>query len=384
MKFKKSVSVSIDELTVVLMPAEKLDCMEWLDKAETMIQTFIDNSRLETLYGKMVNTDRGIQRGYTHGITVTDKPFYLCISWHEDFSNMGICCRFSAQAWATYQTDFSKRYDTDMNVATFLRMVQSDGYITRLSRIDFVADYKNYHRSVEPDIIYRGLKDGTLKIKDYKNRNMIKTKTALDKDGVYSTIYLGSRKANTRCFCRIYDKRLEQIQTNGFRYDEAIQCKSWIRQEVVFKGTYAHQITDELINSVHTPYDLQAFIAKMISDKFRFYETDTLQHTKYTRALLNIVGNNNFIFLGNTSPRDNDLKRSINHIMKGSGLYPTLYKTLCVWGEGADKELIQYLLNEYEKFYIDEAKKNKEINMWLRKHQTTLNQYTLQDYLHLQ
>jgi len=381
MNIKTSVSVGIDECTIVLMPTEKLDCLEWLDKAETMIQSFIEKSRLEVLYDKMVLTDRGIQKGYTNGLTVENKPWYLCISWHEDFSNMGVCIRYSAYAWATYQTDFETRFDTKMDIATFLRMIQSGEYITRLSRIDFVADYKNFHRSVNPDVIYRGLKDNSIGIKDYKNRNMIRSKTALDKDGVYATIYLGSRKSNTRCFSRIYDKRLEQIQTKGFRYDEAISCKSWIRQEVVFKSTYAHQLTDELLTNIHTPYDLQTFIAQKITEKYRFYDKETLQFMKYTRALLAIVGNNQFNFLRSEKPQDNDLKRSINYIKKGSGLFPTLFKALSVWGDGADEELLKYLFEEYEKFYIDEALENKEILTWLRKHSSTLKQYTLQEYL---
>ena len=380
MNTKTSVSVGIDECTIVLMPTKKLDCFEWLDKVESIVQTFIDKSRLEVLYDKMALTYSGIQKGYTNGLIIQDKPWYLCISWHEDFPNMGVCVRYSAYAWATYQTDFETRFDIPMNVITFLSMIQSEEYITRLSRIDFVADYKNFHWSVNPDAIYRGLIDSSIGIKDYKNRSMIRSKTALDKDGVYSTIYLGSRKSNTRCFSRIYDKKLEQIQTKGFRYDEAIRCKSWIRQEVVFKGTYAHQITNELLDNIHTPYELQAFIAQKITEKYRFYDKETLQFMKYTRALFSIVGNNQFNFLRSEKPQDNDLKSSINYLKNGSGLFPTLFKTLYIWGDGADEELLKHLFEEYEKFYKDEALKNKDLVTWLRKYTSTLRKHKFQEY----
>ncbi|MBC3796411.1 replication initiation factor domain-containing protein [Acetobacterium tundrae] len=380
MNSKTSITVGIDEFTVVLMPKKKLDCLEWLDKCKIIIQTFIEKSRLEELYDEMVQTEKGIQKGYTNGLIIENKPWYLCISWHEDFSNMGVCIRFSAYAWASFQTDFEIRFDVKMDIITFIRMLQSDEYITRLSRIDFVADYKNFHLSVNPDDIYRGLKNDSIGIKDYKNRNMIRSKTALDIDGLYSTIYLGSRKSNTRCFSRIYNKRLEILQTKNFRYEEAINCKRWIRQEVVFKNIYAHQITSELLKNINTPYELQAFIAQKITEKYSFYDKDTNQFMKYTRALLAIVGNNQFNFLRSEKPKDNDLKRSINYLINGSGLFSTLFKSLSVWGDGADVELLIYLFEEYQNYYIEEAQNNKEILTWLRKHASTLRQYKLQEY----
>ena len=142
---------------------------------------------------------------------------------------MGICVKFSAHAWADYQNTFSDIYGTDMNIVEFLRIVQSDKYTARLSRIDMTADYFNFHKSFQPDTLYKGLTNGTVGVKDYKNRSMQKTKSALNKNGVTSTIYLGLRKSNTRHFSRIYDKRLEQIEKKGFRYDEAMKCKRWIR-----------------------------------------------------------------------------------------------------------------------------------------------------------
>lgn len=143
-KMKEELSVSIDEITLMLFPTKENSILDWDENRKEMIQIFLGNSKLEELYGETVQADKSQQQGYTYSLIFPDKPFHFCISWHEIFGNMGICVHFSALAWATYQTDFFGKYNEKTNVADFLRMVQSESYVTRLSRIDFVADYKNF------------------------------------------------------------------------------------------------------------------------------------------------------------------------------------------------------------------------------------------------
>ncbi len=444
MKYKSVVKVGIDEFTLVLMAKDKIDFMIWEQKAETMLKEFLDLAKLEDMFGELVMADYGdmfgelvmadygIQKGYTDGLTFDNRPWHFSISWHEYLQNMGICIKFSAHAWAVYQTTYFEKYGEEMNITIFLRNVQSDNYLARLSRIDFTADYfnfhkSNFHKSFNPDTLSRGLNNGTIAIKDYKNRSMLKNIQSVEKNGVISTLYLGSKKSNTRCFARIYDKRLEQIDTKGIRYDEALKCKSWIRQEVVFKGTYSkksntrcfariydkrleqidtkgirydealkckswirqevvfkgtysHQITEDLLN-ITTQIELQQYIAQKITEKYRFYDTTTKNEMKYTRALLYIMNNAEFNHLSSVQVKDNDYMRSLKYLMNGSGLYPTLYKALEVWGEGADKEVVKYLFDNYEKFYISEAHKKKDLRSWIKKHRADLRQQTLKDYL---
>ena len=45
-------------------------------------------------------------------------------------------------------------------------------------------------------------------------------------------------------------KRKEQLCNNGFRMKEATKCKDWTRFEVSYRGDYAHQITDQIIDSI--------------------------------------------------------------------------------------------------------------------------------------
>lgn len=377
---EEELSVSIDEITLMLFSTKENSISDWDKNRKGMIRIFLDTSKLEELYGEPIQADKNPQQGYTYSLEFPDKPFQFNISWHEIFSNMGVCVHFSALAWATYQTDFSRKYNERTNVADFLRMVQSESYVTRLSRIDCVADYRNFPPAVNPDVICRGLTEGRLTVRDCENLNRIRTKEGLNKEGEYHTVYLGSRKSHSRCFCRIYDKKIEQIQGMKPYYQEAVGCKSWIRHEVVFRQIYAQQITGELLENVHTEYELQSFIAQKITEKFRFYEEGSSEPTEYTKALLELIGNQQFSHLRNPSPRDNDLKSSIKYLRNGSGLYPVLYKISYIWGNDAVKKFLELLYAEYEGKYKKEASKKKDIFLWLKKHQDNLKNEKLEDY----
>ena len=136
-----------------------------------------------------------------------------------------------------------------------------------------------------------------------------------------------------------------------------------------------------LLLNITTQIELQQYIAQKITEKYRFYDTTTKNEMKYTRALLYIMNNAEFNHLSSVQVKDNDYMRSLKYLMNGSGLYPTLYKALEVWGEGADKEVVKYLFDNYEKFYISEAHKKKDLRSWIKKHRADLRQQTLKDYL---
>ena len=88
---KKELSVSIDEITLVLLLAKESSTLDWNKNRKNMIQIFLDKSKLGELYGKIVQADKCLQPGYTYSQIFPDKPFHFCISWHETFDNMGIC-----------------------------------------------------------------------------------------------------------------------------------------------------------------------------------------------------------------------------------------------------------------------------------------------------
>ena len=387
-----SLTVGIDEFTLVLQPVEKAKITEWPEVAEEMISTFLIKSRLSDLYGPMEPAAK-MQAGYTSGLTYSDRPWYLTISWNEDMPTMGICVRYSAHAYAVFKQEYMQRFQVEVNIAAFLRMVQDSIYTTRLSRIDLTADYFDYedellpNRQLSPDLIYERLKDGSCAVRNWKGRQSVRNMSAIDKDGAYETFYIGARVGKSNGFLRVYDKKREQVQSMGHRYDEAIQYKSWVRFEASFLHDSAHQLTEQLLSGSMSRQDLQRWIAKHISDRYRFVDTSTNEVTAFTDDLIGISVGTNAAALIAPSPRDNTFRQSLEHLRVGSGLYPVLYKAFGMWGDGADRQLIEYLYDDYVydfKIRLLKGKdeyKLREMRLWLQKHGAETAKYPLESYL---
>lgn len=387
------LTVGVDEFTLILQPTNKVIVIDWPDTMNEMIDVFVAKSRLMDLFGEMAFAEK-VPAGYTNGVTFACRPWYLVISWHDDFPSMGICVRFSAHAYASYKEEFKKQFQIDVNIATFLQMVQQDDvYTTRLSRIDLTADYYNYtdeilpNRPFSPDLIYERLKDGTYLVKNWKDHQSVRNMTAIDKDGAYETFYIGSRRGKSNGFLRCYNKKQEQIQSMGYRYDEALQHESWVRFEACFLHDYAHQMTEQLLRGTMITQNLQQWIAKHISDRYRFIDSTTGEAAAFTDDLIGIAVGTNAAALIATSPRDNTLRQSIEHLRSGSGLYPTMYKAYSIWGDGADRQLIEYLYDDYiYDFKLrlltgKEEYKMREMRLWLQKHGAETAKYPLESYL---
>ena len=286
--------------------------------------------------------------------------------------------------YAAYCQDYEKKYQTKMNIVEFLKMVASDIYTMRLSRIDLTADSKDYpnprdpNGQLAPDTLYRQLLNCNYVIKNYKDRKTIRTFSALNKGGAFETFYAGSRKSKTDGYLRCYDKKQEQIATYGFQYDEAVQCKSWVRFEAVFKGTYAHQITEQL-QQICTEDELIQLIAKHISDRYRFFDIATGDALEITDDLVGIALGSAVGALSCPSNRDNIIQQSIQYLKKNSGLFAIFYKVETVWGSAGAWKLFQYLREVYQKEYKPTADEKPEFKTWHKKHYAELRRQRLED-----
>lgn len=237
------LSVGVDEFTLVLRSTVTGDIMGWLVEVDKMIEEFVRLSHIEELFGKLESATGKMQAGYTNGLTISDRPWHFMICWHEDMPKMGLCIKFSARAYAVYRQEFECKYHEKINVSAFLKMVQSDIYFMRLSRIDLTADYKDYPSPRDskalllPNDIYEQLKRNNYIIRNHREKNTIRTISALDKNGAYETFYAGSRKGKTDGFLRCYDKRQEQIDTIGYRVSAKPAVISPSFLQILFSNT---------------------------------------------------------------------------------------------------------------------------------------------------
>lgn len=365
---EKALSIGIDELTLVLSAdKEGIERLEdWQPKAESMVAEFARLANLEDIFGAQKGLEGKCPQGYSVAYQYGDNPFYFAVAYHPLHPQMGVVVKYSAYSWSAYCKN------GDMDIKRFLRSVQSGSYNTRLSRIDFTADYQNWPISV--DGIYQSLIKNRLEIQDYKGRRNQSAVSALEVDGIASTFYVGSKKAGTRLFLRVYDKKKEQIATRGFRCREAAGTLSWVRFEAVFKGCYAHQLTDIIMESGEE--NLKGLIADKIAEKFRFYDLENGKYADFSAALFENA-ERQFQHLRLESPRDNDFIGSLLHLANGSGLFPALYKCDKVWGNGTSTALLRHLHG----IYADEYAPNDDVLLWLKKHKGTLEGQTFQETL---
>lgn len=277
-KFEKKVLVGIDESTVVLIPtmiyADGL--VGWEKKAESVIKEFSQLANLESIFGKQKVLEGTPPQGYTTAYQYGDYPFYFAVAYHPSCPKMGVVVKFSAHSWAVY----CQRAET--NIKRFLDSVQSNLYRIRLSRVDFTVDYQNWDMSVND--IYQRLKKKQLEIHNHKGEVNHSEINAQETDGKASTFYVGSRKTGTRVFLRAYDKKKEQLEKKGFRSNEALNTKSWVRFEVVYKNAYAHQLTDIIMSTDEEK--LADLIADKVAEKYRFYDLESKEYTDFTTVLL--------------------------------------------------------------------------------------------------
>lgn len=374
------INVDVDEFTLVLQVNkeyfnENSDIREWPSIAKEALNTFIKNINLKNMFGGELPIEV-CPKGYTHGFKYGQHSYYFAMAYHDSMPNMGIICKFSAHAWHAYREIYEGKYDDVINIYQFLHEASDSMYSLRLSRIDFYADYINYDLTVHN--LYSDLtkEPQSIVLKDKNGRSNYTQLSALEKNLQVQTFYVGSKLGNSNSMLRVYDKKLEQSERFGFRLDEAKSYDTWVRFEVVFKNTFAHQLTDILREKINNDEDLQSLIAGKILEKFTLYEINTSE-VFYLSKDLNKVKNNDFVALKSPSTKDNDLNKSINYLTTLSGLNTTVYKIEQIWGEDTISDFFDYLLDNYKKTYNP----NDNVLSWLRKHESEMKKYDFKQYL---
>lgn len=366
----KKMLLGIDEITIMLFCDKTLlkGMRDWETKAESMIDVFSKKAKLEDVFGEKKELVDYKPAGYTVAYQYGYNPFYFAIAYHPNCPNMGVVVKYSAHSWSEYCNK------TQTSIKRFLHTIDSKYYNFRLSRIDFAVDYQDWDISVND--IYHKLINKQLNIKNWKGENNYSTIKAVEENGVASTFYVGSKNKGTRMFMRVYDKKKEQIDNKGYRFYEALVTKSWVRFEASFKSEYAHQLTNIILNTDEK--NLLDLIADKITEKYRFYDNSTKKYTDFTNALLE-KANIESTYLKISNTRDNDLIKSILHIVKSSGLFSTMYKCDEIWGNEESKSLLDMLYKIYNVKY----EPNEDVLLWIKKHKDAIKSQSIKDDLEL-
>lgn len=342
------LEIGVDEITLVSQLAKNrksvLAVRDWDSVAEELIGVFEKKADFLSVFGDKEQEEKAPE-GYKIAYKYGSHPFYFCVAYHPYYPDMGIIVKFSAQALDYYVEA------TGLEVYRFMQKVVYPDYTIRLSRIDLTADYIDENINITG--IYQNLMDSRIGVfREYMSKKTGKLEykrvamkySGLLKEQDVPTIYIGSMQSDSRL--RIYDKKREQIEKKGTKFDKAVGCKNWIRFEGVFRHEYAHQLSEQLLK-ISSINDYLNLIASTLVQKFRFMTVDANGaadvETDYTQMLLNAINNNSFQ-LKAPSTRNYDLARNINYIFTGSGIMNTLYKVEEIWGAEAADYLLEYIV----------------------------------------
>lgn len=370
------LQLGVDEITVVLQLdsavkqfyADNGEEFLWSEVAEGMIASFLQRSDFINVFGAQ-NTENRPPQGYTTAYRYGEHSFYLAIAYHALMMNMGVVIKFSAQALDYYCQK------TDTRVYQFLRKIQCPIYTVRLSRIDLTADYID--EGINVTDIYNDLMHNRIglfrQLVSKKTGEIIYRRKPIKYEGYIKateipTIYVGAVQSKSRL--RIYDKKREQIERMGTKYDIARKCHDWVRFEAVFREEYAHQLTEFLMD-VGNDAEFLNLIAYTIVQKysFQYVENGVADcETEYTQLIMDCIINDTAV-LKTLSSRNNDLLRSIKYMLDGSGVVTTLYKIKRIWdaddaGEGAVNAFLELL-----KECVNEYMPNDDCTNWLNKNE---------------
>ncbi|MCY7621374.1 MULTISPECIES: hypothetical protein [Bacillus] len=142
----------------------------------------------------------------------------------------------------------------------------------------------------------------------------------------------------------------------------AKEVNDWTRVEAEFSGEYAHQLTDA-IKECGTDGQLKNVIVSSLIDRYMLFYVNSNRPHKMTRLMLELLDDKEFHF-ESPSPRNNLLEQSIDHLIKGSGLLPTLWKAQQIWGDNTSRELMDYLYGRFEEEFIP----NDDHVSWINKY----------------
>jgi len=355
------LDVKVDEFTLVLHPVKRPQFIEdWEHIALNIIEKTLVLTNIETVLGYLVESDTSIPAGYSQGL-VTDKPYHFAIAFHQDYIQMGVCLKFSAYAWSEYQKLYYEIFDKSINIHQFLQKLETYTKInSRLSRIDIAIDFIN--ENLDVDFIYNKIVREKHIVRNASGRKNNSNISAITKNNITNTFYIGARVKNYRVLLRIYDKKKEQIETYGVEYNKALQYDNWVRFEAVFKSKYAHLLTKHLLE-IKNDLELKNLLVSAVIDRYQFHYVKSNNLTDYSKKINSLLYQKNFNF-SIPSPRNNLLDRSISHLLNGAGLFSTLWKVQEIWDEDTAQELMNYLYT----MYYDTFTPNEDHLSWINKY----------------
>lgn len=359
----------VDELSYVILTGYSGDLEDYSRYAEKIIFDIDEHLGLMKCF-RLDEENKGFS-GYD--VVYSFGNWKCLIAYNSNQPKMGIYIKFTGVGLKKFlkykQIETEDEYEVyNLTQEIYIRCILNDRLAKlRLSKIDFAIDYINEGKSVT-DIYERLDKSIIRNDKGRKNQSRIRT---VVENGIVQTIYIGNhrKKGGSKVYARIYDKKIEQIETKGIYYDKAIESQDWVRFEVSFSKDLAHTICDDLMNTFNKE-DLTGMIFRRISDKYRFYDVETEEVWPETEEMLKNA-DRKLNLMGNTDIQKTDLLSTYQYLVGNSGLYSFMYKIKQLYGVEEVDEFLNDLKRGFDKYrptkevlaFINEKKADVDLEM---------------------
>lgn len=265
------IDVKVDEFRVTIPFNFKI-----LGLNDIYIDSIIDSIE-DTLNLKQILGERqkiiGGKDGYDSIIAWgRNEKDYIYLMYSLTNPNMKFSLKFGGRALAIYLMNYKYLYHEDTNVYEILKLLDSRFSIyideelerVRLSRLDIAIDLIDENLIVND--LYKKIISNEIIVQNKRN-SIIEIQRNMGKGINTETMYFNKRSSNS--FLRIYDKKVQQIDTKGFDFNTAINCENWTRFECELKHEYAHEMTYKIVDCTDEEEFLELLI-KVFCDCFKF------------------------------------------------------------------------------------------------------------------
>lgn len=313
------INVLCDEFALTMhvdLDEEKYDQLYF----EKYIDSIDNQMSLNEVLGNRIQT--GGKNGYDSGVSFGYDNKRIHIYYSKNQPQMKVFLRFSAEALKNYRTQYNLNFDEDLEVIEMLKRLSEIEKI-RLSRFDIAIDFIDENLIV--DDLYQRIQSGEIQVFNKKN-DRIETDHYVGKARGVETLYFNKRSSASHL--RIYDKKIEQIENVGPYYVKANESEDWTRFELELKQSYAHRLTELLLNCTDWMAYQQILLNIFIDCfKFKYVVTENnYRNTDFYDSICKLVNNKEKLINVVGYDGIDDFQKKYESMKKQGGL--TLFKMI--------------------------------------------------------
>lgn len=158
------LEAKVDQFNLVMRPYDfdLLDSAEWSVLAEKMIQSFIENTKIDQLFGQLSESDSFRPAGYNVVYNFNGLPAHA-IAFSVKQADKGLLISTNAHFWNMWQQRYFEKFNERLELFKLFKMIQNPKvYTAHFSRVDLAIDFID--EGIDVGALYRSIMNGRSEI----------------------------------------------------------------------------------------------------------------------------------------------------------------------------------------------------------------------------